>query len=146
MRHVSAAFAWIERETPSGSRVLTQWNRKWQAFNLVGGHVELGETFRACVVREMVEELGIDASQFDVEPDPLARIEFEAFSVPAQETTVYQMAAFRADICTEAAWRRIDENPENRWLRAADLAAGATADGHRVSEVAVRFCAAIHPR
>lgn len=143
MRHVSAAFAWIERETPAGPQWLAQWNRKWQAFNLIGGHVEPGETFRECLVREMIEELGIAANQFSVAPDRLARIEFEAFSMPAQEVTAYQMVVFRATILSEVAYQRIVGHPDNRWLSRDELTAARTNDGREISEVALRFSAAI---
>jgi 8-oxo-dGTP pyrophosphatase MutT (NUDIX family) len=143
MRKSSAAFAWIERQTHDGPRFLTQWNRKWQAFNLVGGHVEPGESFRECVVREMIEELGIAAAEFDVSDEPLARIEFTTWSVPAQETTEYEMAAFRAALRTEAAASRIEANADNRWLSREELARGTTDAGQHVSEVSVRFFVAI---
>jgi ADP-ribose pyrophosphatase YjhB (NUDIX family) len=143
MRQVAAAFAWIERVTPAGPQILAQWNRKWQAFNLIGGHVEVGETCRECVVREMIEELDIAADQFRVEPDPLTRIEFEAFSVPAQEMTAYQMAVFRASVRGKGTLRKIDESSENRWLSPVELGSGTTDDGRKISEVAARFNAAI---
>lgn len=146
MRQSYADFAWIEREAPDGPRVLTQWNRKWQAFNLVGGHREPGESFRECVVRELVEELGITPDDFAVSGEPLAQIEFEAWSVPAEETTAYSMVAFRAEILTDAALRQINKNTENRWLSATELAAAKTHDGRRISEVAERFFAAIAPQ
>jgi 8-oxo-dGTP pyrophosphatase MutT (NUDIX family) len=146
MRQSSAAFAWIECPTPDGPRWLTQWNSKWQAFNLVGGHREQGESFRECVVRELVEELGISPAEFAVAAEPIAQIEFEAWSVPAAAMTAYSMVAFRAEILTAAAIRQIDENAENRWLSATEFAAATSHDGRRVSEVAVRFFTAIAPQ
>lgn len=144
MRRVFAAFAWIERQSHEGPRILTQWNRKWQAFNLTGGQREAGESFRECVVREIVEELGLGETQFDVSAEPLAQIEFSAYSVPIGETTAYTMALFRAVLADAAAVCLVDENPQNRWLSREELAAGTTSDGRQISEVALRFSAAIN--
>lgn len=143
-RRECAAFAWIERPTPDGPQILTQWNRKWQAFNLIGGQREAGESFRECVVREIVEELGLGEAQFDVSAEPLAQIEFSAYSVPIGETTAYTIALFRAVLADAAAVCLVDENPQNRWLSREELAVGTTSDGRQISEVAVRFSAAIN--
>lgn len=142
MRRASAAFAWIERPSPEGPRVLTQWNRKWQAFNLIGGQREAGESFRECALREIVEELGVSATQFDVSAEPIAQLDFSAYSVPLGDTTAYTMALFRAALADAAAVSLVDENPQNRWLSREELAAGTTADGRQISEVAVRFLVA----
>jgi 8-oxo-dGTP pyrophosphatase MutT (NUDIX family) len=144
MRQTAAAFAWIERETPQGPRVLSQWNRKWLAFNLIGGHREPHESIRACVVREITEELGLTKPQFDVSAEPFAVIEFSAHSVPADELTTYTMTLFRATIVEATAFQRIEQNHDNRWLSPMELASGVTADGHRISEVAARFYANMH--
>jgi 8-oxo-dGTP pyrophosphatase MutT (NUDIX family) len=146
MRQTSAAFAWIEYDTPHGRRVLTQWNRKWQAFNVIGGHREPAESFRECVVREITEELGLTEAQFTVSAAPIAEIEFSAHSIPADEMTTYTMQLFRAAIVDEDAHRRIEGNAENRWHSPIEIEAGRTADGRRISEVAMRFVAKVQPR
>lgn len=144
MRTVQAAFAWIEQVSPGGALYLCQWNRKWQAFNLIGGHQEPGESAWQCVVREIAEELGLAAGDdIAVAGEPLARIEFTAWSVPLGEWTAYDMTAFAATIASPAALARVGESAENRWLSAAELTAGRTADGRAVSEVATRFAAVI---
>lgn len=144
MRRTSAAFAWIDHLSTSGMLYLCQWNRKWQAFNLIGGHQEPGETARQCVVREIAEELGLaDSEDIAVAGEPLARIEFTAWSVPLGEWTAYDMTAFAATIASPAALARVGENAENRWLSAAELTTGRTDDDRAVSEVATRFAAAI---
>lgn len=143
-RYTAAAFAWIKRPLPGGLLYLCQWNRKWQAFNLIGGHQEPSESARQCVVREIAEELGLAAGEdIAVAAEPLARIEFTAWSVPLGEWTAYDMTAFAATIANPAALARVGENAENRWLSAAELTAGRTDDDRAVSEVATRLAAAI---
>lgn len=143
-RYATAAFVWIEQVSPGGAFYLCQWNRKWHTFNLIGGHQEPGETARECVVREIAEELGLAAGDdIAVAGEPLARIEFTAWSVPLAEWTAYDMTAFAATVASPAALAHVGENAENRWLSAAELIAGRTADDRTVSEVATRFAAAI---
>ena len=49
MRVSEAALALITRVTPQGeAEYLTQWNEKWQAYSLIGGHREPDESFRDC--------------------------------------------------------------------------------------------------
>lgn len=141
-RRTTAAFGWIERRSPDGRLYLVQWNRKWEAFNLVGGHQEPGETARECVVREIAEELGlVDGRDVSVGEKPLAHIEFTAWSRPLGEWTAYDMTAFAAAIRHPAAFERIEENHDNRWISAEEMRRGETADSRVVSEVATRFAA-----
>ncbi len=81
MRTSQAALALFSRVNSHGeNEYLTQWNKAWQAYSLIGGHVEVGETFRACCVREVVEELECDAAQFLVATKPIITLRFQEFS------------------------------------------------------------------
>ena len=54
MRFSEAALALITRVNAQGeTEYLTQWNEKWQAYSLIGGHHEEGESFRECCIREI---------------------------------------------------------------------------------------------
>ncbi|NIY14612.1 MAG: NUDIX domain-containing protein, partial [Nitrospinaceae bacterium] len=59
MRSSEGALAWITRDGAMGQEWLTRWNRKWNNRSLIGGHREDGESFRDCLVREILEETGI---------------------------------------------------------------------------------------
>src|SRR4051812_5138231 len=66
-----ASLAVIRRSGPDGlPRYLTQYNAKWQAFSAIGGHKRDNESHRACMVREIAEELGVFPYLDD--PDALA--------------------------------------------------------------------------
>src|SRR5262245_27230315 len=72
MRISTASLAVIPQSGSDGMlRYLAQWNDKWKAFNLVGGHKRGSESHRACLVRELFEELGIGPGPND--PDAAAR-------------------------------------------------------------------------
>src|SRR4051794_4861026 len=110
MRLSISSLAVIRRAGPDGlPRYLTQWNAGWNAFNLVGGHRHDGESHRACLVRELAEELGLSPGPDD--PDaaaapghgaprcrvavrPAGRLEYEGFSRSAGERTRYEIELF----------------------------------------------------
>src|SRR5262245_5104151 len=97
MRLSVSSLAVIRRTGPDGLVCyLTQWNAGWDAFNFVGGHKHDDESHRACLVRELAEELGLYPAAADpdsaaappgngaphcrVAAEPLGRLEYESFS------------------------------------------------------------------
>lgn len=101
-------------------RVVLARQHNWpvRMFSLLAGFVEAGESFEACVVREVHEEVGLsvrDVSYLGSQPWPFPRslmVGFHAVADPGQEFI------FSDGEITEAAWFTRDE------VRAA-LAAGA---------------------
>lgn len=140
MRRSPAAFALFRRSTQSGDLWLAQWNAKWKAFNLIGGRREPGESARDCAAREVEEELLLTRHKdFTIATKLLAHLEFEAFSISAQESRHYEMDLFRAnferpDLCAQIAF-----DPANRWLNPVEISAGKTTDGQTISEVTQQF-------
>jgi 8-oxo-dGTP pyrophosphatase MutT (NUDIX family) len=126
---------------------LAQWNDCWQALNLVGGHRHENESHRACMVRELFEELGVLAAADD--PDagglpangprcqlagaPLGRLEYEAFSQSAGERSFYQIELYAVDLSPEAI-AHVARDPDNRWISEAEIEAGRCGDGKAVSD------------
>jgi len=53
MRTSTAAIAAIQQH----DAWLVQWNENWNAYSLIGGHLETGESFRECCEREIMEAL-----------------------------------------------------------------------------------------
>jgi 8-oxo-dGTP pyrophosphatase MutT (NUDIX family) len=142
MRESLAAVALIRRRE-GGSRLwFVRWNSKWGSYFFVGGHKRQGESYRDCVIREMIEELGLKARDFRVAPGSGARRRFTAWSRRARSWTRYQMALFEVRLRV-AARRQVDADPQNRWLSDAEAMAGKTADGRPVSETMARL---IHRR
>jgi 8-oxo-dGTP pyrophosphatase MutT (NUDIX family) len=133
MRQSEAAVALVRRERDGRTHWLARWNPKWRAFHLVAGHRRPGESFRACLVRELAEELGLDEGPgYTASEEPRARLEFTAWSVSARTETRYTMEVF--DVAPgDAALRSIALDPANRWLAAEEVRAGRTEDGEAVS-------------
>lgn len=136
-RSSHAGLALIARvNAAGGTEVLAQWNERWQAWSLIGGHREAGESFRECCLREVEEELGLRREiDFTVAAAPISpTVEFTMFSKSARAETRYAMELFSVEILSTAACDAIDVHPLNRWLSAAEIAQRQTTDGRPVSE------------
>ena len=140
MRISQASMALITRSGPGDNpRWLAQWNEKWQAFNLVGGHRKSDESSRDCCVREVVEELRLRPEvDFVVATEPRVVLRYEAFSRSSQTVTQYEMTLFEVKLAMEAD-AIIDANLANRWLTTAEIQAEQCHDGKRVSETMARL-------
>ena len=79
------------------------------------------------------EELGLEHPRdFTVAAQPVADLEYIAYSHRAGEDTAYRMQLFDVAL-TPAALARVDANPHNRWLSAAEVARQEAFDGRPVS-------------
>lgn len=120
---------------------LVQWNRHWQAYNLIGGRVESGESFFDCAMREVCEELGLALDDFTLSPDPIAKIDFRGLSSDGAVEATYCMQLFAARAAEPQALETLASLASNRWLTLAEIYAGLTSEGKRISEVTQRFAA-----
>jgi ADP-ribose pyrophosphatase YjhB (NUDIX family) len=137
MRISAAALALIERVgCGDATEYLTQWNDRWRAFSLIGGHVEPGESFRDCCVREVAEELELAPGvEFEVAPQRLGpRCDYTAYSQSALEATLYEIDLFPTKLLTAAAMAKIDAKTGNRWFSREQIKSGVTRDGHSIAE------------
>ncbi len=137
MRVSEAALALITRVNAQGeTEYLTQWNEKWQACSLIGGHREQSESFWECCNREMEEELRLKREvDFRVASVGLSsRLEYVATSQAAGVATLYRIELFSAAILTIAAIAIIDGNADNCWVTTSEIGCGTTASGRPVAE------------
>src|SRR5262249_52840296 len=85
MRRSEAAVALIRREQDGRNLWLAQWNPKWRRYHFVSGHRRPDETFRACLVREIAEELRLrEGPDYQVSPAPPIHLEFRDYSERTQ--------------------------------------------------------------
>jgi len=139
-RRSVAAVALIRRPEKGRTLYLAQWNPNWAAFHLVGGHKHPEESFRACLIREVGEELGLEeVTGFVASAEPLARLEFDALSASAGQMTAYSMEVFEVELTGESALAKVAANPENRWLTEAEVRSGRCEDGRSVSPTTARI-------
>jgi 8-oxo-dGTP pyrophosphatase MutT (NUDIX family) len=125
MRQSEAALALIRRPAPGGTEYLVQWNEKWRALNLVGGHRRPQESFRDCLLREVAEELDLRSGADYVAPDaPIAHLEYVAFSESSQQETGYTIELFVVELPPLAA-ERVSREPANAWVDEAALQSAA---------------------
>jgi len=136
MRTSEAGLALFKRLKEGGAvEYLTQWNENWQMFSLIGGHVEAGESFHQCCVREVAEELELTPEvDFSLGSDPLLpQREYTAMSKPAGVETRYRVELYSGELLTEKAALKVDTNPANRWLSETEILNEAAADGKPIS-------------
>jgi tetratricopeptide (TPR) repeat protein len=136
MRISEAGLAFFKRTGAGGvTEYLTQWSDTWHAFSLVGGHVEPGESFYQCCVREIEEELALaNGDGFRVAPGPLRpRFEYTAVSQSAGVETRYVMEIFAAELLTPEAVAQVEKDSKNRWVTEPEIRRHLTVDGKAVS-------------
>ena len=134
MRTSVAAVALIRRECEGRTLWLAQWNPHWYHYRFVGGHRLAGESFRQCLVREVAEELGLCEGTDYAAIGPLAHLEYTAWSRSAKEETAYTIELFEVQLAGQAAGRKVDSKPSNRWLTEAEISNRRCEDGQKVSE------------
>lgn len=136
MRISEAGLALITRPGPDGTtEYLTQWSDSWHMYALIGGHVEAGESFRTCCVREVSEELELTPDiDFRVAPDPVMPLrEYTAISKAAGVPTLYRVELYATELVTDEARKKVDARPENRWLLLSEIRKMFTVDGKPIS-------------
>ena len=119
----------ITKEVNGETHYLAQWNDKWKAFFLVGGHRENGESYRECVVREVCEELDIQEDNFQVSPEAREQLEYCAISNRTKLLTNYRHHLFDVSLDTHLA-----EGSNNAWLSAEEVFRSETNDGRMISD------------
>ena len=131
-RQSLAALAFITRVNSFGQpEYLTQWNCRWNAYCLIGGHVEDGESFRQCCMREIEEELECTSVDYELAPYPYATLRFPEFSKAAREDTDYHWQVFLARPTSELLERLPDDCV---WVQAHHILSGRTSDGQPIAE------------
>lgn len=134
MRQSESALAYITGCDPQEPVWLAQWNERWQCYHFVGGHRDDDESFRACVARELDEELQLrEPHDCSIAPQPQLRLEFDAESVSTRATTHYVMQVFEVRL-TDVARTAISARAGNRWLTADEIEQRCTSDGRQVSD------------
>ena len=144
MRTSDAALALITRCNSAGAtEYLTQWNDAWQAYSLIGGHVEEGETFRQACVREVVEELSCPEADVEVGPCPYASLRFREYSRAAQEETDYHWQVFITRV-SESVLQALSEEPgECAWVTADHIRSCRTTNGEPIADQVRRVLKAV---
>src|SRR6266851_5036953 len=125
MRQSRASAAYIERRLQGRIQWLTHWSNSWHAFHLVGGHKREEETFRECLCREVSEELGLaEGTQFNAGAEPLARLEYTAWSESAQVETAYTLEVYRVELIGDHVEDKVSCSLDNQWVTEDEVRTG----------------------
>jgi isopentenyldiphosphate isomerase len=142
MRISQGSFALIARQSSGRTELLTQWNERWRAFSLIGGHKTDGESFRTCLSREVSEELGLtEGKEFKASNEPILHAEYTAWSASAKSVTAYTHEVFQVELVGAKTAAIVNTTPQNRWLTEDEILAGMTHDGWPVSPTVKRIVA-----
>jgi ADP-ribose pyrophosphatase YjhB (NUDIX family) len=140
LRRSIASLAIFRGQEGGRTLWLARWNDNWRRLNLVGGHKLPEESFRDCIQREVTEELGLVADvDFRCADEPLAHLEYTAWSHSAGEETAYVIELFDVELCGETAHRMVAGDPMNCWLSSAEILVGSSDDGRPVSETTAQL-------
>ena len=120
--------------------LLLQWNVNWDAYSLIGGHVEVGETLQECCEREVIEELECDTNQFEIDSAPLTILRFSEFSKAAGEQTDYEWHVFKTEL-HESLRQNLPST--FTWVTPTHIRSGLTEDGKPIAGQAKRVLEAI---
>lgn len=143
MRESVASIAIIRRAAAEKVEWLAQWNSIWCSYFFVGGHKRPEESFRDCLLRELAEELALAPPDCLVAEQPLAIVEYTAWSARAGEPTAYRLALFDVQLAQEGAARRVADDPANRWLAEGEIRALRASDDRPISPTMLRLWSAI---
>jgi 8-oxo-dGTP pyrophosphatase MutT (NUDIX family) len=134
MQNSVAAIALIQREMNGQTQWLSRWNSSGKSFSFVGGHKSEGETFRECLIREVMEELGLEPeADFVVEAEAHSHLEYVAWSAGARGQTAYTMELYPLQLTGDFSHEKIASDADNRWLHASEIQSALTTDGKAVS-------------
>jgi 8-oxo-dGTP pyrophosphatase MutT (NUDIX family) len=118
-----------------GDQVLVQWNKNWNAYSLIGGHVEAGESFRECCQREITEELECSAEHCQVSQSPQAVLRFREFSSSAHDETEYEWQIFPTEL-DESVLQNLPANCA--WVTPSQIERGYAGDGKPIARQLIR--------
>ena len=141
-RKSEAALAWISRVNDSReTEFLTQWNHNWNAYSLIGGHVESGESFHQGCSREIEEELLCTTSDYELAPNPFVTLRFREFSKAACQETDYDWQIFLARPTTDLLGRL---PADCQWVQSHHIRSGLSADGKPIADQVRRVLKAVN--
>lgn len=101
---------------------------------MVGGHKYDDESFRECMLRELLEELGIaNGDGFTVPDEPFHTSTYAAWSDSAAEMTDYTIALFDVPALESFGADSVVSQQPVRWLHESEIRAGVCEDGLVVS-------------
>ncbi|MDA1043947.1 MAG: NUDIX hydrolase [Verrucomicrobia bacterium] len=139
-------MARITHPVDGASQWFVRWNRKWEYYALIGGHLEPGETYRECLLREIREEIGLQGNAIRVAEAPVETLSYVAFSKRANEETRYTLCLFDVRIPQATCAAVAEQDDRLRWVSGAEIESGHTRDGKEISDVVGRFHAILNTR
>lgn len=134
MKSSTAAIALIRKEQDGQTRWLARWSIDSNSYHFLGGHKSEGESFRDCVICEVVEGLGLEPeADFVVADAPHSQLEYQGLSDGTPGETIHTMELYLVELTGDFSHDKIASDVANRWLLEAEIQAGTTTDGKPIN-------------
>ncbi len=112
---------------------LARWNEREQSFGFVIAERLEGESYRACVDRQVSSTLRLRRGRdYIVSSVPRLHLDLPPGSVDEADETFYVLEFYVVDLYGAAALVTVDNDATNRWLTARELLSGTAIDGGKI--------------
>lgn len=130
----TVAIALIRREGQGHTQWLARWSRDSNAFNFVGGLKGEKESFRECVICEVIAGLGLEPeADFVVDDAPQSQLEYLGLIDGTYGGTTCKLELYPVELVGDFSHEKIESDAANRWLIEAEIQTGITKDGKPIS-------------
>ncbi|MCA9070436.1 MAG: NUDIX hydrolase [Planctomycetaceae bacterium] len=134
MQSSTAAIALVRRERDGKTQWLARWSHDPDVFTFVGGHKADGESYRDCLICEVIEGLGLEPeADFVVADTPQSQLEYMGWADGTRQETAYTMELYSVQLTGDFAHDKIDSDADNRWLWETEIQNRETSDGKPIS-------------
>lgn len=132
MNKVFQSIALVKRIEGEHNKMLLRWQASQNRWEFVVADRLNKESFRESITREVAWQLDLDRKS-DFLVSSMAQLSMEYVETLPNDTTQHVAVAFYpVHIYRRTVLQFLSDDPSNRWLSAAEICQGETADGQHI--------------